>query len=695
MKQFLRELPANHDIDKTTRIAALEALEHLARIETEVPEAFTSLSESIARQNFNSKVKAFTKSQIKKARRSNFSSRNRGFDQNTINAALAHLESLDGRNLDTELKRLALQDFRGEIVRELTPPAEFMQSFDGHLETPSWWDCFAILISENIKENDRFESIFVANSLVSLRTGNLEILAILEEQQKLLETSQANASWIISNTLEIGRMIRENSEIGLSKVQVVNVLANFGKAGIPPHLWESELNKSAERLRSLERHLVQISGGTRNEFDGDLANSISRAIEAGDFLAADTLISEAALRRKKLAQRSISEFAELKSQRGDLALLRGLTGDAGRHYEEAANAVRDHSWEEYVRYSILQATALLERSKFETNLDNLYNSKIKINEIMGEGRQFEDYFECKYLAAKIDFLEAKRNKDAEALSSLFSSTSDFYFEHEANIPLEQKLKFLNLLATIQGAIGLREVECDALRSSRELFSKAKALAESKLELRPVEIEWAAACNGYAEASTNLYNRGEEVNFEMEIIANFENALSVRDFKKMPDEWAETQNRYAIALEMKGDREQNSELLQSAIKRYKQSLSKRQFRRRGIDIAGSYTDLGSAYEVLAKLENDDRYAVSAIDYYHSSLDHFRKNDGMILWASNHHNIGEALLTRYGLRNDGKYATKAKAHFLKSSKVFAQLAPRYLKLSQDGLKKCDDILEQGSE
>ena len=146
------------------------------------------------------------------------------------------------------------------------PPAMFAEIFFGDdSSTPSWAVTFLALMREALKDNPRAEIAFVTTRLGALRStfvrlepklATLEgsISTLLRVQNDLCQEVAALPDAVVKKLIEAidKGYVHFAESRGLTQAKIEEILRAFGKEGLAPDQWGSELVKSARRLAELE-----------------------------------------------------------------------------------------------------------------------------------------------------------------------------------------------------------------------------------------------------------------------------------------------------------------------------------------------------------------------------------------------------------------------------------------------------------
>lgn len=178
-----RSEPRNHDLVRGIRTAHLCAIDAVARRHAKLIRQLPASEAGPDEEPFASSLRLFLDARLRIVT-------SRGIDHNVLTIEdidhvldqLVDPSTAEGFAAKSEIVRKkavahALEEIENDAGR--SAPALFKRLFEGE-EGPGWYNAFALYVSEELKTNERFRSIFMAAELIDIK----QALALLDKQIK-------------------------------------------------------------------------------------------------------------------------------------------------------------------------------------------------------------------------------------------------------------------------------------------------------------------------------------------------------------------------------------------------------------------------------------------------------------------------------------------------------------------------------
>ncbi|MCW5620996.1 MAG: hypothetical protein KIS79_07825 [Burkholderiales bacterium] len=660
----------NHDIAKALRLAQFQALEHVIR-------DFRDVWQIPHRKNTEEDFGIF----FDKA--GGFCRKNLGrcmdlkikLNLEINNDLLAGIESTLGevpsapsepRSQSSDLARnstrvrrdrvreLAQEAVLSELVSAIDPvivPEPFIAHFRaGNSEHQPWIELYGAYVVQQIKENDRFRNIYVAELLLQvkgLQIDQAEVLALMDARfgtlvesiqrieagqeelqhgQVRLIAGQEQLMHMVSEVLQ--RMgtpaaddasVREEFErlktrLAATEGDLIGLLRSILQQPNVPAEKISEALAQAHKVLLVAREEITTLRAKSADYP-ELSEYLARAAAAldsryqVDLEQAQQALAEARSRFREAVRRHRLRDAETEHV---LLLREAQLAHARLRYEEAARLYREAAAVLLPEQERLRAVALVQAGEAQSDHAEIFGGVEPLTQALA------DYAQALILypreTAPADWA-AIQNDRANVLQSLG-----------------------NRLGGMQGLAALRE---------------AIVGYEAALEVRTrqcMPMEWAATQNNRALALLSLGDRlgGEEsLNTLRQAIACCEEALEVRTQQSMPADWAATQHNRASVLQSLGDRlsrEESLDMLRRAIAGYDDALEVRRRESTPVDWAKTQNGRANALQSLSnRLGGDDGSSAlrQAITGYEAALEIFTRESTPLDWAKTQHNRANAM------------------------------------------------------
>ena len=611
----LQSLPENHDIARAVRLAQIQALERLIGDFHNAPHPDWREASHTRPEMFFERSQAFCARAIGRSR--DFSVK-LNLDvtaplTSAIDRILAPPAGEGPADQRTAAVAMLAEDVVLDELREALDGVRLPDGFEEHFRRgtdtgPRFLDLFGAYISEQIKENDRFRSIFITGRLseiVSLAIETREFAARIEERfGPALVRIETTVERIATTQDEHGAVLadilaRISTDKGVAVAPLRAILTRLGEAEVPIDQIPARLAVKAEEYLTLREQWSKL-GGTRPDLMEVREKALER-IDAGDFDAARELYAEARRRIREARQDRSREEAALLADEAQIDRLEVRYPDAAEKYAEAATLV---SFDSDARFGYVFAQA---------------------DVLQAHGKEFGD------------------NPALRSAIKLYEAAADLRPRHIA--PLAWAATQNNLGNALR-SLGARE-------SGTERLEEAVAAYRAALEERTrerVPLDWAGTQNNLGNALATLGARESGTERLEEAVVAYRAALEEHTRERVPLDWAGTQNNLGNALQSLGARESGTERLEEAVTAYRAALEEYTRERVPLDWAGTQNNLGNALQSLGARESGTERLEEAVAAYRAALEEYTRERVPLDWAMTQSNLGNALRS-LGARESG--------------------------------------------
>ena len=538
--------------------------------------------------------------------------------QADVEAALDHMVSpatLEGLSRQASAARFdaeqrALEEIR-KVWRDGIPP-RFLAWFEGR-DGLGWYGLFALYVTERIKTDERFRSIFIAAELVDIKR-------LIEEADRRIADTTA-AIGLLDRRLGL---VDEKLD-ALPRAVADQILAVLDARGLTASaadngLARATILKLAQRLRpddtiDFDRAVIEVESAV--EVAIDLIRAGARGTNHDDFV-------DAVLRR----------VAE-KVQRSDLdGATRDLDDELAAMDEREERLKRD-------RVALLESAIqvdLLRRDpdSIARRIQSLVATQHPSPDVAARLSAFEEHY-TKYLDEG-----ERRGLNLSLEVAITIARRGLEICRESSERSAWRVKLGIALRT------LGERESSTARLEEAVASYRLALEERARERVP--IDWAATQNNLGNALRALGMRESGTTRLKEAVVSHRLALEERARERVPLGWAMTQNNLGNALVALGERESGTARLKEAVMSYRAALEERSRDHVPLGWANTQNNLGYALVALGVRESGTASLSEAVTAYRAALEEHTRDRLPLDWAATQDNLGNALRT-LGERESG--------------------------------------------
>ncbi|CAM3460626.1 tetratricopeptide repeat protein [Thalassospira profundimaris] len=625
-----RATPHNHDLVKGVRTAHICALDHIARRYTKLLTTFPDHEIGSDDHAFANNLRAFIDARLTILRDQNIDHDVLGTDD--INDVLEYLATATTHQSYADLNRKAQLDCEARALKEIThdagraPSVLFVRLFKGEEEGAGWYEAFSLFVTEELKTNERFRSIFFATELADIR-GMLSELT----RQKCTEFPDLS-SFITDARHQLDRM-----EDKLDKLQ--NSVDDNNELAVQ---LVKQLNKNEELSRKLEAENVtqqKVMAIARiTALDINNVNDIDQAFKQLERNANIAIEVE----QQGRGRSNLGVFVE--------AVLARVREKYDANDFDAAAAEADHGFKEWERRETERKTEALQVGL--KILEAGLKQDILRQNAISAARRIAHISELKHPNRKHDQLVALNGAYRKWFESGRDAGLNFDLEvaiEIAVLALERASGFEQIghwndnLGTAYSILGERE-------SGTERLWQAVAAYRSALRERPqdrVPLDWATTQNNLGNTFLTLGQRESGTAQLEQAVAAYQCALKERLRHRVPLDWAATQSNLGNALSTLGTRESGTERLEQAVVAYKSALEEH---RTPLDWAMTQNNLGNSLRILGERASGTERLEQAVVAYKSALKEIKQDRVPLFWAMAQNNLGTALSV-LGTRENG--------------------------------------------
>ncbi|MEO0822638.1 MAG: helix-turn-helix transcriptional regulator [Pseudomonadota bacterium] len=423
--------------------------------------------------------------------------------------------------------------------------------------------------------------------------------------------------------------------LGLGEALMFQLAAQFGhdnpNAGAAAY--KSFLEQKAGDYRAMQGRLaklgeVEAEAGARARLDNQV-QAARGALEAGDFAEADEILAAAEeIQQAEHTLKQVRRQAEIRSARGDAALLSGDADTAHTHYAAAAAM-----FDPFDPLAGVSMRHRLEDRLYEHGLryggTGLARSADLLRAALNHVTETDDTEE--WARTQNSLAVALHNQGVrtagEAGAALLAEAAGAYraalrVRTEAAHPVNWATTQNNLAITLrhQGSRTGGEAGAALLAEAVDAY---RAALRVRTETAHPEA-WATTQNNLGGAlwEQSRHTSGEAgAVFLAEAVGAYRAAQRVYTEAAHPEQWAMTQNNLAIALKEEGSRtggKAGAALLAEAIDAYRAALRVTTEAAHPVQWAATMENLGLAYEALAAVEPGRAHLEAALAAYDAAL-----------------------------------------------------------------------------
>jgi tetratricopeptide (TPR) repeat protein len=655
-----RTRPGNHDLVKGIRTAHLCAMDNVARRHRALLDELEPTNQTGTDERpFARNLEAFLNERLTVVT-------DQGLDHDVLTIEdiervlndTVHPASVEGFDSRANLARdqasvAALTELEKDAGR--SAPSLFRQVFNGD-HGPGWYDTFSLFVTEQLKTNERFRSIFFAAEFVDIKRA---IAALDDRVAEALKTSpqlgdfveevRGNFATVMRGLRSQGKRLRDVKDDTAAIRAVVERLP-------------AELQLSRQDKDTLTAQLAAVQAelqSTVTLIAGFLETMVGGAVPPEQFAA--TLFKLAA--EWKSAGQRLDALGTSQNLSPQIAVLRNKARQAYSEerfadvkvllarIEEIEKAALDRLLEHETEVSAeiqLRREGLAETKSAQASLAILQLDAIGAARLVAESISF-------------------RHQDAAArFEALLSRQNDYYVEGRdkgINFSLEIAIELARLcVAAARGAdqhgaaqnnLGtalttLGERESGTARLDEAITTYREALKERTRERVP--LNWAMTQNNLGSALQTLGARESSTTRLDEAVAAFREALKEYTRECVPLDWAMTQNNLGNALAALGVRESGTTRLEEAVAAFREALKEYTRERVPLDWAMTQNNLGNALQILGGRESSTAYLDEAVAAFREALKERTRERVPLRWAMTQNNLGNALQA-LGARESG--------------------------------------------
>ncbi|WP_417805300.1 tetratricopeptide repeat protein [Thalassospira lucentensis] len=627
-----RVTPRNHDLVKGVRTAHLCALDHVARRYTKL---LTTLPNGEIRSDdhaFANSLRVFIDERLKVLSDKNID--HEVLTADDLNHVLEQLVHAAAHESYAELSRKAQADCEDRALKEIAhdagwePPTLFVQVFKGDPENAGagWYEAFSFFVTEQLKTNERFRSIFFATELADIR----KILNELSSQ-KLIDFPD------LSGFMTTVQQQLDRIEDKLDKIQTTADITQETFALIIKAVDQNDSLSKELQDANLDREKV-------------MALARSTALNINDF---DQALKELEYRVKVAIE--VEQEGRAGSNLGDFvdAVLARVREKYDANDFDAAAAEADEGFAEWERREAERKTESLQVG-LKILRSGLHQDILSRN-ATSAAKRITRICELKHPDTQPD----QQTALGEAFTEWLERGRDAGLNFDLEIAIEiaalgqalalgkyQRGYWQNNLGNALATLGKREGGTERLEQA--VTAIQSALEEWTQESMP--LQWAGLQNNLGNALSILGEReGLAKRLEQAVIA-YEAALKERRQESVPLQWAMTQNNLGNALQTLGQRERGTKRLEQAVDAYQSALEERRQESVPLQWATTQNNLGNALSILGQQERGTKRLEQAVIAYQSALEEFRQDRVPLDWAMTQNNLGTTLAV-LGQRESG--------------------------------------------
>lgn len=505
---------------------------------------------------------------------------------------------IEGATATVQSSRKTVENaFLAEIAKhtDCQIPTDFRDLFIGQDQNlkhppPAWYDMVALFITEEIKTNERFKSIFFAAELVDIkhalaildkRIADFQTkgipslqsdLAVLKEQLRGIKDDTTDIKADVKELLRImiaSGVEQRAAEQGISPAAIRNIVERLGGQGIAAEYlvpWLEAWIDSAVKELSRKTNEGEAYEAAFNE--------AQRRFQAGQVAeAADAFIEEFHRQEHREAERR-QEYLRTQS-----ALLEGAIRFHALALDEPAIITKLH------RLAAFQA---------------IQGSDALVNSLYAKAGEHSE-------------AGTQKGSNPDLVIAIAAYRAALREHPRHRFPLNWA-KIQNNLGIALQTLGQREPGTARLEDA--LNAHRAALQERQRDRVP--LDWARTQNNLGNTLATLGARETGTARLEEAVNAYRAALQERLRDRVPLDWAATQNNLGNALHKLGEREIGTAKLEEAIIAYQAALQECTRDRVPLDWAMTLSNLGNALRILGQRETGTARLEEAVNALRAAL-----------------------------------------------------------------------------
>ncbi|NIZ01206.1 tetratricopeptide repeat protein [Thalassospira lucentensis] len=674
-----RLTPRNHDLVNGVRTAHICALDHVARRYAHLLTTLPVHEIGSDDRAFANNLRAFIDTRLK------FLS-DQSIDHDVLGAeeikdVLEHLATATTHQSYADLNREAQADCEERALQEITrdagrtPPALFERVFKGEEEFAGWYDAFSLFVTEELKTNERFRSIFFATEFADIR-GMLNELVDqkrtefpdlsgfmtdvkhqLDRMEDKLDKIQNSVDEKNELAEQLVKQLKKNDELS-RKLEAANVTQQ--KVMAIARRTALNINDPDQALKELESHAeiaIEVEregrgGSNLGAFVEAVLARVREKYDANDFDAAAAEADKGFVEWEKREAERKNESLQV----GLKILKSGLKQDILRH--NATSAAK-------------RITRISELQHPDNQSDQLSGLDAAFDEWFERGQNKGLNFDLEVaIEIAVQVLESRRGEPGHWNNNLGNALSRLGMRESNTVRLEMAVKAFHLAqektardrvpilwATIQNNLGnVLSLFGDRERGTAKLKEAvvAHSSALEEYSRHSDRRQWAMTQSNLGVALARLGERENSTELLGQAVKAFSLALKETMRELVPLQWARTQNNIGSALSRLGERDSENKtvLLKNAVKAFRSALEERTQELVPLQWAETQNNLGNTLLALGQRESENGTAriEEAIAAYRSALKEYRRERVPLDWAMAQNNLGNALLI-LGYRETG--------------------------------------------
>jgi tetratricopeptide (TPR) repeat protein len=568
-------------------------------------------------------------------------------------------------------EREALAEVQGVWGNTAEIPARFLAHFHGRGET-GWYELFALHVSETLKTNERFRSIFVAAELVDIKV-------LLGERFDRTDASLAELKVMVAGLA---------ARSGVPPAALQAQLARLGEIDVPAEQIPAKLETFVTEFLKLKEDLAR-----KTNADPEVAEARAQALallNAGDLDGARAAFVAMRTRVRERRQESARDEATLLADEAKVDRLQVRYADAAAAYEQAAELVSFDAEAAYGYLTQLVSVLIDHGNEFGDNAllrRAIDLARQRIHPLVPRDTSPLEWAATQNnLGSALQTLGSRESGTARLEAAVTAYRWALEERTRARAPLDWAATQNNLgnaLWTLGGresGTARLEEAVTAYRSALEELTRAR-----------VPLDWAMTQNNLGTALSTLGERESGTARLEEAVTAYRSALEERTRARVPLNWAATQNNLGTALSTLGERESGTARLEEAVTAHRSALEERTRARVPLDWAMTQNNLGHALWTLGGRESGTVRLEEAVTAFRLALEELTRARVPFSWALTQSNLGEALAT-LGERQGGTkcFEQAVTACQLALEELTEEHAPFHRRMAQDNLDKALALL-----
>ena len=616
-----RLTPRNHDLVKGVRTAHICALDHVARRYAHLLTTLPDHEIGSDDRAFANNLRAFIDTRLKFLSDQSIDHDVLGAEE--INDVLEHLATATTHQSYADLNREAQADCEERALQEITrdagrtPPALFERLFKGEEEFAGWYDAFSLFVTEELKTNERFRSIFFATEFADIR-GMLNELVDqkrtefpdlsgfmtdvkhqLDRMEDKLDKIQNSVEDNNEIAAQLVKQLKKNEELS-RKLEAANVTQQ--KVMAIARRTALNINDPDQALKELESHAeiaIEVEkegrgGSNLGAFVDAVLARVREKYDANDFDAAATE-----------ADHGFAEWEQRETERRTESLQAGV-----KILESGLN-------QDILRRNAASAAARIARICELNHPDQPYDQLAALD------KAYDEWFERGR--------DSGLNFDLEVAIEIAALSLDRELEQD------QRGFWHNNFGLALLTLGRRE--CNTQRLEKAVDAFKLALEGHTKDLMP--HAWAMVQNNLGNALAWLGERESGTGRLKEAVDAHQSALEQWRQDQVPLDWAMAKNNLGNTLRILGERKSDTAQLKAAVCACKSALEEHTQKIAPLAWAMAQSNLGNALTRLGERENRTDRFKEAVDAYQRALEEYRQDLVPLDWAMTQNNLGNAL------------------------------------------------------